>query len=98
MTGLFEKRSHLHTKLDTGIVDGRDLPLLGFEVVFLPQGLVKSNKVIVYGLVVLPPQQQHGYVGIWGSLGLPLDQHGGILEMAGKRLEVVAFDSRSIMG
>jgi hypothetical protein len=58
---------------------------------------LEVGEVVIYRDVVFPPQQQNGDIGVGHALRLALDEHGGILEMAGEGLEVMAFGDGDIL-
>lgn len=93
---MFQELGHLNTELDAWIGHSRDKPSLCAIVISRLKNTAKSNQVLFDTVIVLPPQQEDRNFLIRGrwALGLSLDEHGGILEMAGVRLEVMAFGWR----
>ena len=89
--GVLEKRDHPGAKLDIGVGYSWDAPLFGVVVVFLAEDFLEGEKLRFDRRVLLPPQQQDGHGGIGGFAALAVDEHGGILQMAGEGLEIMAL-------
>jgi hypothetical protein len=60
-------------------------------MVLVLEELLEGVEVMVNLIIVFPPQHQDRDVGIHLALRLALNKHGGILKVASKGLEVMAF-------
>lgn len=90
-TGIIQKRGHLHSELDTRVRYSRDGPSVGVVVVALTKDLLQGQEILLDRRVFLPSQHQDRHAGVFGFEGLLLDVDGGILEMAGEGLELIAL-------
>lgn len=86
---------HLHGEFNARVGAARDAPRLGVVIETIAEDLLKLQKILLDGQIVLPSQQQYRDTCIWGSVGLGIDEHGGVLQMAGERLEIGALGWRS---
>jgi hypothetical protein len=93
---LVEKGIHLNAELAAWIGDRGYGPSLGAEIVLVLEELLEGVEVLVNLVVIFPPQHQDRDVGVHLALRLSLNKHSGILKVASKGLEVMAFGNGSI--
>lgn len=89
--GILQERGHLHAQLDARVRDRRDGPFVGMVVVLFAEDLLQDEHIWLNRRILVPSQHQHRHAGVFRPEGLLLDVYGGILEMAGVCLELVAL-------
>lgn len=95
---VLEEGGHLHAELDAGIGHSRDGPSIGPVVVAVSQDVLQGRQVSLDGGVLFPAQQQHGDTVVGCAFRLALYQHGGILKMPRKGLEIMALGGGGLGG
>lgn len=93
---MFEERGHLHAELDAGIGHRWDGPSIGSIVVAVSEDVFQGCEISFGRSVFFPSQEQDRDAIIRGALGLTLDQHGSILKMPRKGLEIMALGWRGL--
>lgn len=91
---ILEKRGHADTDFYARVGNVGYVPSFGAVIIPFVEDLLEQAQVFLDGDVLLPPQQQDGNLGVGRLLGLSVNEHGGILQMSRKGLELVSLRRR----
>lgn len=85
---------HLHSELGDWVRAARYTPRLGTIVETFAEDLLECHQVWLNAQIVFPSQEEDRDVCVDGSIGLRINEHRCILQMASKGLEVGALGRR----
>jgi hypothetical protein len=90
----FNEWSHLHGELGDWVRATGYAPRLGTVIETLAEDLLKGHQVWLDAQIVFPSQEEYRDACIDRSIGLRVDEHRRVLQMAGEGLEVGALGRR----
>jgi hypothetical protein len=88
---MFNELSDLHSELGEGVWATGYAPVLGTVIETLTEDLLQGHQVWLDSQIIFPSEKEDRDVCIDRTIGLCIDEHRGVLQMAGKGLEVGAL-------
>ena len=82
---------HLHCELNARVWATGYTPRLGSIIEALAKDLLELQKVLLVTQIIFPSQKEYRDTCVWGSIGLRIDEHRGVLEMSCEGLEIGAL-------